>query len=212
MDPKVKAVFDLYDARAADEEQLRQRAMRGEIAFDRDAMLISVGPAVGRLLNLLIKGAGARRILEIGTSYGYSTLWLAEAARATSGKVLSLDVAPAKQAYAADMLAKAGLAEVVEFQCGDARDLIPELAGGVDFVLLDLWKDLYVPCLELFFGKLAPGAVVAADNMLRPVEARPDALAYRRAVRAKPGVSSVLLKIGQGIELSRLADEADVGV
>ena len=76
-------------------------------------------------------------------------------------------------------------------------------------MLVDLWKDLCVPCLELFAAKLAPGAIVVADNMLQSREARSDALAYRRAVRALPGVSSVLLPIGSRLEVSRMpgADE-----
>lgn len=203
MDQAIEAVFELYADRAAQEQELWAKARRGEIAITRDDMLLAVGPATGLLLNLLIKSEGAKHILEIGTSYGYSTVWLAEAARETGGRVTTLDIAPAKQAYARDMLAKAGLADFVAFRSGDATQLIPQIADGVDFVLLDLWKDLYVPCLELFAPKLKAGALIAADNMLQPVESRPEAEAYRAAVRGKPGVSSILLKVGSGVELSR---------
>jgi predicted O-methyltransferase YrrM len=71
-------------------------------------------------------------------------------------------------------------------------------------VLVDLWKNLYVPCLELFYGKLAPNAVIVADNMLFPERVRQDAEDYRRAVNAKGNLQSVLLPIGNGIELSCL--------
>lgn len=203
MDQAIEAVFELYADRSAQEQELWAKARRGEITITRDDMLLAVGPATGSLLNLLIKSEGAKHILEIGTSYGYSTVWLAEAARETGGRVTTLDIAPAKQAYAHDMLAKAGLADFVEFRSGDATQLIPQIAGDVDFVLLDLWKDLYVPCLELFAPKLKAGALIAADNMLQPVESRPEAEAYRTVVRGKPGVSSILLKVGSGVELSR---------
>jgi predicted O-methyltransferase YrrM len=209
MDEAVKAVLAEYDARSAREAQQWREI---GTTMSRDDFLLAVGPATGSLMSTLIKGAGAKHILEIGTSYGYSMVWLADAARHTGGKVTSLDVAANKQAYAKDMLAKAGLADFAAFRTGDALELIPQLADGIDFVLLDCWKDVYVPCLDRFFPKLAPGAVVVADNMLFPTESRPDALAYRRAVRAKPGVSSVLLSVGSGLEVSRLAGPLDEGV
>lgn len=203
MEPAIEAVFELYAVRAAQEQELWAKARRGEISVTRDDMLLAVGPATGALLNQLIKSEGAKHILEIGTSYGYSTVWLAEAARETGGRVTTLDIAPAKQAYADDMITKAGLADFVEFRSGDATQLIPEIAEGVDFVLLDLWKDLYVPCLELFLPKLKAGAMVAADNMIQPADSRPEAEAYRAAVRSKPDVSTILLRVGSGVELSR---------
>jgi predicted O-methyltransferase YrrM len=145
-------------------------------------------------------------VLELGTSYGYSTLWFAEAMQATGGKVVSLDVADFKQAHARTTLERVGLQDLVEFHTGDALQILPTLEGGFDFVLLDIWKDLYLPALELFLPKLARGAIVVADNMLRPEQDRPHALAYRRAIRSKPGISSVLLPLGQGLEVSRFED------
>lgn len=209
MDERMASVLAEYDARSAQEaQQWRQMGT----TMSRDDFLLAVGPATGGLMNTLIKGAGAKHILEIGTSYGYSALWLADAARETGGKVTSLDVAANKQAYAKGMLTKAGLDGHVDFLTGDALQLIPGLADGVDFVLLDCWKDVYVGCLDRFFPKLAPGATVVADNMLYPVESRPDALAYRRAVRARPGMTSVLLPVGSGLEVSRLAGALDEGL
>jgi predicted O-methyltransferase YrrM len=82
-----------------------------------------------------------------------------------------------------------------------AVTMTAELSVAFDFVFLDLWKDLYVPCLEAFYPRLAPGAIVVADNMLR--SGTDDLKAYGRAVRAKPGISSVLLPVGSGLEVSR---------
>ena len=206
MEDAVAAVFALYDQRIAAEAELWRNPRPGMAIDD---FLLAVGPATGALINTLVKGAAARSILEIGTSYGYSTVWLAEAARATGGRVTTLDLAANKQAYARDMLQKAGLADVVDFRTGDARELIPTLADGLDFVLLDCWKDIYVPCLELFHPKLAPGAVVVADNMVFPPNAHAEAITYRRAVRAKADMASVLLSVGSGLELSRKAGPLD---
>lgn len=212
MDAQVEAVLADYEARLRREMEGFAALKPGDPPPERDDLLLAVGPQTGRLMNELIKAAGARTIVELGTSYGYSGIWLAEAAQATGGRVISFDVAAEKQAYAREALRKAGLDGVVEHLTGDATALLEGFEGPIDFVLLDIWKDLYVPCLELFFPKLAPGAIVVADNMLRPAEARADALAYRRAVRAKPGISSVLLPIGSGLEISRLAGPQDEGL
>jgi len=75
--------------------------------------------------------------------------------------------------------------------------------GPFDLVLIDLWKNLYVPVFDLLHPKLAPGAIVVADNMLEPESARPHAEAYRRRVREARDMTSVLLNVGNGIEVSR---------
>ena len=81
---------------------------------------------------------------------------------------------------------------------------LENLDGPIDFVLLDLWKELYIPCLEAFFPKLTQNAIIAADNMLQPTMYRAEAKLYRDAVKAKTGIQSLLLPIGQGVELSCL--------
>lgn len=201
MDEAVSNVLDFYHQRIETET----RRMRGGRFGSIDEFLLPVGPAVGHLLNLLVKETRPKTIVEIGTSYGYSTVWLAEAARAVGGKVTTLELQRYKQDYAREALGKAGLSAQVEFICGNAVDILARLAGPFDFVLLDLWKEMYVPCLELFYPKLGPGALIAADNMIEPANSRAEAAAYRRVVRTKPGIQSVLLPVGQGVELSRYA-------
>jgi predicted O-methyltransferase YrrM len=107
-----------------------------------------------------------------------------------------------KVAYARDAIARAGLAAVVDFRVGNALDILPGLPDSIDFVLIDLWKNLYVACLDTVYPKLASGAIVVADNMLQPEASRPEAAAYRRRVR-ELGLDSVLLPVGSGIEVSR---------
>ncbi|WP_454691582.1 O-methyltransferase [Achromobacter aloeverae] len=161
----------------------------------------AIGPETGQLMNILVKSLEAPIILELGTSFGYSGIWLAEAARATGGRLITMELHAYKSEYAQDMARRAGLAEAIDFRIGDAVQMIGQLSGKVDFVFVDLWKDLYVPCLEAFYPKLNPGAIVVADNMIRP--GNEDVRAYGRAIRAKPGISSVLLPVGSGIEVSR---------
>jgi predicted O-methyltransferase YrrM len=202
-DPAFRAVIEEYEARAAREEKLWETLTPEDAGRRRDEMLLPVGHAAGVLLNLLIQEGDARRILEVGSSYGYSTQWLAAGARAVKGKVTSLELQAPKVEYARARLARAALADYVEFRIADALDSLRALTGPFDFVLVDLWKDLYVPVFELLYPKLAPGAIIVADNMLQPESARPHANAYRERVRAAPGMSSVLLSVGNGLEVSR---------
>jgi predicted O-methyltransferase YrrM len=205
LDSRVEAVLAEYDRRSKREMALMNQLPPEEVMRRVDEFLISIGPDTGILLNVLIKAAGARTILELGTSYGHSTVYLAEAARMSGGRVISLDVSADKQRYAREQLAAADLESFVELRTGDARDIIASLSDPLDFVLIDLWKDLYIPCFDLVYPKLSDGAFLAADNILFPEFTRNDMAAYRRHVRTKPGIETVLLPVGSGIELSRFA-------
>jgi predicted O-methyltransferase YrrM len=203
LDEALRGVLAEYEARAAREEAMWDTMTPEEVGRRRDEMLLPVGRAAGAFLNLLIKEAGAQRILEVGSSYGYSTQWLAEGARAVAGKVISLELQASKAEYATAQLHRAGLAGWVEFLIGDALASLRQLSGPFDFVLIDLWKELYVPVWDLLQGKLAAGALVVADNMISPASAQPEVRAYRERVRATAQVNSVLLSVGNGLELSR---------
>ena len=92
----------------------------------------------------------------------------------------------------------------MEFRIGDALASLERSPGPFDFVLIDLWKDLYVPVFDLLYPKLAPGAHRRGGQHARsPRRARVHAQAYRERVRAAPEMSSVLLAVGNGLELSR---------
>ncbi len=203
MDSKFQALLTRYHVRMA-AEAIVMKNDPGGLFNRRDEFLLAVGPEVGSLLHALIIGRGAKRILELGTSYGYSTAFLADAARQTGGRVYTMDLAANKQEYARAQLQETGLEAQVEWMLGDATNMLKSFEGPIDLVLLDLWKNLYVPCFDLFYGKLAKNAVIVADNMLFPEVVRSDAEAYRAAVKAKGNLQSVLLPIGNGIELSCL--------
>jgi predicted O-methyltransferase YrrM len=206
MDDRMTAVLDAYHERMREEQESRRDRPAGGGPSGgpddwRDRQLLAVGPETGRLINIIARSLQAPTILELGTSYGYSGIWLADAARASGGRLITMELQDYKSAHARAMSEKAGLADFVDFRVGDAVRMIEALPAGIDFVLVDLWKDLYVPCLDAFYPKLNPGAIVVADNMLRP--GGEAVKQYGRAVRAKPGVTSVLLPVGTGIELSR---------
>ncbi len=201
VDPVIERVLADFERRA--EEESRRTSVPGSPEVSRDDLLLSVGREAGTLLYLLATGGQARRILELGTSYGYSTVWLGAAARATGGKVLSLELKDFKIEHARQALTRAGLSTRVEFHAGDCLESLKALPGPFDFVLLDVWKDLYLPCFDLVHPKLAPGGVICADNMITPESARPHADAYRKRVREVGDLDSVLVDVGNGIEISR---------
>lgn len=201
LDPVIERVLAEFERRA--DEEHRRTSVPGSPDVNLDDLLLSVGREAGMLIYLLATGAQSRRILELGTSYGYSTVWLGAAARTTGGKVTSLELKDFKIEHARQALTRAGLSTRVEFHAGDCLETLKTLPGPYDFVLLDVWKDLYLPCFELVHPKLAPGGVICADNMLLPESARPHAAAYRARVRAAGDMDSVLVDVGNGIEISR---------
>jgi predicted O-methyltransferase YrrM len=200
-DPKVAAVYADYEARNT-AEQLRQSTIGANAFALRDEFLLPVGPEVGSFLHALILAKRPKRILELGTSYGYSTLFFADAARSVGATVITMELADWKQDYAKEQIAKAGLSDSVDFQLGDAVEMIEADPGPFDFILLDIWKELYLPCFNAFYDKLSDEAIIAADNMIYPPQAREDVRRYRAAVLEKGDLQTALLPIGSGIELS----------
>lgn len=199
-DPAVATVFAAYEALAAADRARLAPTDRADIP--RDELLLPIGPEVGAFLHALIRGRRPARILELGTSYGYSTLFLADAAKQVGARVISMDLIDYKQAHAREQLTKAGLADVVEFRLGDAVAMIAEDSATFDLVLLDIWKDMYLPCFEALYPKLADEGIIAADNMIQPASARDSVRKYRAAVAGKHDLQTTLLPIGQGVELS----------
>jgi predicted O-methyltransferase YrrM len=168
---------------------------------------IPVEPAAGRFLYLAARAIGARCIVEFGTSFGISTLYLAAAVRDNGGgEVIGTELEPSKRERALAHLAEAGLADLVDVRLGDAREtLARDLSGPVDVLFLDGWKDLYVEVLELVTPQLRPGALVLADNVrtfrktLAPFVAR---------VRSGHGFASTTLPFTSGLEVALRLPEA----
>src|SRR5262249_50312624 len=149
---------------------------------------------------------GAKHVVEYGTSFAISTLYLAAAVRDNGGgRVIGTEFEPSKHARALAHLAEAGLGDLVDVRLGDAREtLATAWPEPVDLVLLDGWKDLYAPILEQLTPRLRPGAVVLADNIrtfkktLAPFAARLQS--------GRHGFASVTLPFTSGLEYAvRLA-------
>ena len=127
---------------------------------------IAVSPDAGRLLQVLLKAVGARRVLEVGTLGGYSAIWIARALP-DDGRLITLEAEPTHAAFARRFLARAGVAERVEVREGRALDLLPALDGErFDTVFLDADKEPLPTYFEWALRLLRPGGLLIADNAL----------------------------------------------
>ena len=203
LDERIHAVFDALHARRLRESELAKSLSREEFGARIDEFMLPVGPEAGAFLYLLATSQGASRFLELGTSVGYSTLWIAAAARRNGGHVTSLDTSANKTAQARENLAQAGLADQVSCRTTDALAYLAETDERYDFVLIDIWKDMYVPALEAVAPLVLPGGIILADNMTFPESAHAHAEAYRERVQSLGGFDSLLVPIGNGLEFSR---------
>lgn len=172
-DPRVASTLETMYAESRNQMSLL-RERRGE--FDRpmttrertEAMsefYIPVTPEAGRLLYALVRATRPTTVVEFGMSFGISAVHLAAAVRDNgSGRVVTTELSAAKIAAARQTFADTGLDDVITILEGDALATLAELDGPVDFVLLDGWKDLYLPVIELLEPRLSTGALVVADN------------------------------------------------
>jgi predicted O-methyltransferase YrrM len=162
---------------------------------------IAVSPEQGRFMYVTARAIDAKRIVEFGTSYGISTLYLAAAAKDNGGGiVIGSEFEQHKWEGARANLAEAGLAEYAEIRLGDARKTLADIASPIDFVLLDGWKELNLPILDLLIPKLRKGSVVLADDIFRFRKAMAPYVELMQSGRN--GFASASLKIGGGFEYS----------
>jgi predicted O-methyltransferase YrrM len=195
-----RALLELLDrlARFGEDNDARETA--------RPRRMLNITRDTGRLLWILVAAAGATRILEVGTSNAFSTIWLADAARATAGRVTTLELNPDKIALARDNLAEAELTGFVEIIEGKAADTLTRLPGPFDLVFLDADRPSYLTYLELVVPKLRAGGLLVADNVTSHASELQD---YLARVKSHPRLFSVTVPIGNGEEIAvKLTDGA----
>lgn len=199
---------DVLDAMHADADRndppLLERA-EGKTGAERAALLteafIPVSPDAGRLLYTLVRGAATGTVVEFGTSFGISAIYLAAAVRDRgAGVVITTEINETKAERARKHIREAGLLDVVDLRVGDARESLQDLEPDVSVLFLDGMKDLYLPVLRQLEPALRPGALVVGDDVdLFPVPLEP----YLSYVRDPAnGYVSVTVPIGDGMELS----------
>jgi len=178
-DPKLQPLADGLHAKSVAQEAetgryFSERAKRGELSWDgldEDAhrfmadKLVALDPIKAEFCHLLCRALGARRVVEVGTSFGVSTIYLADAVRANGGgTVIATEHEPGKCAAARSHFAEGGLSDLIDLREGDLRETLKTIEGPVDFVLMDIWTEMARPAIELIHPHLQRGAVVVADN------------------------------------------------
>jgi len=184
-----------------DLERQRLREASARAPRDPDQRMLAVGPDTALFLNTLARARRARLAIEVGGSMGYSTIWLGEALKATGGRLVSLEIVPAKIEILRRRIKQAGLTATIEVKPGDALELLRGLRGPFDLVLIDAWKDDYPLYFDLVFPRLAVGGLIVADNITHPPPG-PEIDAYVEKARSHPNARSQLIPIGSGLELT----------
>ncbi len=159
----------------------------------------NIPPATGQFLNILARISKAKRLLEVGTSNGYSTIWLGEAVKHNKGKITTIEISGHKVRMASENFKRAKLGKIIRIVHGDALKEIPKLKGEFDFLFLDAIKEDYIDYFKLAYPKLTKNAVIAADNAIMFEKYMKDYLGY---VRNHKNLVSILVPIGSGEELS----------
>jgi predicted O-methyltransferase YrrM len=167
---------------------------------DRLERFRNVEPPTAALLAVLIRASGARRILELGTSNGYSTIWLADAAQACGGRVVSVEIDARRVELARANLRAAGVADFVSLVVGDAGDVLGESgAGAWDFVFLDAERPAYAGYVDDLVRVLAPAGVLAVDNVLSHEH---ELVEFTASISAVTGLTQTVVPVGAGLRLA----------
>jgi caffeoyl-CoA O-methyltransferase len=180
-------------------ERLDGKHRRGDVRhFER---LRQIPPATGKLLALLAVGAPEGKILEIGTSGGYSSLWLSLACRELGRKMTTFELSPNKIALARETFSSAGVEDLVELVEGNVLDHLGRYKK-VAFCFLDTEKELYLDCYNTVVPNMVRGGVLVADN----VASHPDSVGpmVRRVMRDKR-VDALIVPMGSGLLVARKA-------
>jgi caffeoyl-CoA O-methyltransferase len=179
----------------------RERRGRVKVAPDQEMLAITVD--TGIFFSVLLKAIKARRILEVGTSAGFSTLWFADAVgKNYNTRVITIEMNPQKVELALKNFKEAGVDKMIEIKQGIALDLLHKLKGKFDFIFLDADKENIIRYFDLVLPMVRIGGIIAADNMLYPDHFRPAMRKYARYVHNKPNIQSVTVPIGMGEEIT----------
>jgi len=163
---------------------------------------MSVPPEDGRILRVLAESIGAKHVVEVGTSVGYSALWITLALVRTGGRLTTYEIDPERAARARENFARAGVSNIVTVVEGDAHETVQRLSEPVDMVFLDADKEGYVDYLQKLLPLVRPGGLIVAHNMTeRMADPR-----YVTAITTNPALETIFINMtgsGMGITLKK---------
>lgn len=204
-------------------EEQSKRERLGEVVIPRPEMMLAITLDTGMFFNITLKAMRAKRILEIGTSAGYSTLWFAEALMQISEMsntrqektIITIEMNHSKIERANKNFDEAGVKDLIDLKEGQADDILSEISKNYDnenylkdgnrlfdFVFFDADKENLRYYFDLVLPMLRVGGIIATDNMLYPEEYRPMMIDYTNYIKNKPNIESVMVPIGNGEELT----------
>jgi predicted O-methyltransferase YrrM len=181
-------------------DELHRRGREHDAArADRVERWRNLEPDTARLLALLVRVIAPERVLELGTSNGYSTIWLADAVRGAGGSMTSVEIDAARAEHARTNLGAAGLEDAVELHVGDAGALLAASGDGAwDFVFLDAERAAYVSYWPDLARVLRPRGLLAVDNAISHAD---ELIEFRELVAHDARVSEALAPTGAGLLL-----------
>ena len=181
---------------AKSEAEKKILAVLDEMGKDPSRRYRGVSLNDGRLMRQLTEAIGAKRVVEVGTSTGYSGLWFALALRATGGKLVTHELDPERAKTAQANFDKAGVADLITIVLGDAHETVKQHTEPIDVLFLDADKKGYIDYLEKLLPRVRPGGLVFAHNMRRP---QPDPR-YIKAITTDANLdTSFVLMEGAGV-------------
>ena len=180
-----------------------------QIDVDHDDRMLAITEDTGQFYNLFLKAIKAKKILEIGTSVGYSTIWFADAVSENKGKIISIEQNPSKIARAKANFQEARVDSIIENLQGKAIQILNDLSGKIkteqekfDFVFLDADKELNMKYFDLVLPMVKIGGVIGTDNILYPEKFRPIMEKFVKHVKSKPNIQTFTLDLGNGEQLT----------
>jgi predicted O-methyltransferase YrrM len=187
--PRVEAVLSELEAWGQENDRLHT---------DRSRKMLNLERETAEMVSKLIIGREAKRVLEIGTSNGYSTIWLAASVE-PEGRVISIERNPEKHGMAKESLERAGLLDRTELLLGDATEIVAGLKGPFDAMFFDADRISAPEQLALLLPTLSPDALLLADN----ARSHPEEIArYLAAINARTDFDHSIVSVGKGLSVA----------
>jgi len=194
-------------------EKLEERSQlenSRKIDVNHEDQMLAITKETGEFYNILLKAIKAKRILEVGTSVGYSTLWFVDAIQENQGKIITIEQSPSKISKATINFQKAGVENQIEIKKGEAKQVLKQIANDIkvksseqfDFAFLDADKELNIEYFDLILPMIKVGGIIATDNILYPERFRPLMKKYVEHIKTKSNVQTVSLDLGNGEQIT----------
>jgi caffeoyl-CoA O-methyltransferase len=199
-------------------EEQSKRERLGEVVVPRSEMMLAITLDTGTFFNITLKAMRAQRILEIGTSYGYSTLWFAEALTQINEvsntrpekSIITIEMDHLKVERANKNFDEAGIKNIIDLKEGQADHVLAEISKKYlkegdrlfDFVFFDADKENLIHYFDIVLPMVRVGGIIATDNILYPEEYRSMMTNYTNYIKNKPNIQSMMIPIGNGEELT----------